>query len=216
MEQEELLDICLDYSMVAREHIQWLTEATDEVNEKGVSGALVECGVWKGGCVLAMMLAQNKFGADRNIYLYDSFEGMAEVTGTEEEFEALNRVRDDLCYCSLNDLKQNLSVAEYPSSKTFFIKGDVCETLRFGHLPDSIAILRLDTDFYESTKKELEVLAQRVSVGGYIIIDDYWSYGGCRRATIDWTKSSRGEFKCITPNHGPTARKRYRMAFQRV
>ena len=88
-------------------------------------------------------------------------------------------------YASLADVKQCLALANYPEDKVRYVVGDVVKTLA-GNKPEQIAILRLDTDFYDSTKAELEQLYGLLSPGGILIIDDYGSWDGARKAVDEF------------------------------
>ena len=90
------------------------------------------------------------------------------------------------CYSPLEKVKDRLN----PQDKLHYIVGDVMETLKDKtNIPDKIAILRLDTDWYESSKYELEQMYDNVVTGGVIIFDDYYHWDGQRRATDDFFKS---------------------------
>jgi len=89
--------------------------------------------------------------------------------------------------CSLEEVKSNLKRNLKNINNIFFIKGNVEKTLmNKENLPEKISILRLDTDWYTSTKKELEVLYEKVSSGGIIIIDDYGHWGGSKKAVDEF------------------------------
>ena len=162
-----------------------------------IKGDFVECGVWRGGNSIIALKMINKLRENKNIWLYDTFEGMTKPsehdyennTGKKAIIEYNQNQRDDhsnWCYASLEDVKENIN--KFKSSlKINFIKGDITETLENVHnIPEAISVLRLDTDWYESTKKELEILYPRLSVGGVLIIDDYGHWGGCKKAVDEY------------------------------
>jgi O-methyltransferase len=96
---------------------------------------------------------------------------------------------NEWCYCPLDFVKERLNKTGYDQDKLHYIVGDVMETLQIKeNIPDKIAILRLDTDWYESSKFELETLYNNVVTGGVIIFDDYYHWDGQRRATDDFFK----------------------------
>jgi SAM-dependent methyltransferase len=102
------------------------------------------------------------------------------------------------CYTPLERVKQNLFSSGYPQDKLHFIIGDVMETLKVeSNIPDKIAILRLDTDWYESSKFELERMYDKVVPGGVIIFDDYYHWDGQRRATDEFFSSIRMDYTFV-------------------
>jgi hypothetical protein len=167
--------------------------------KNGIDGDFVECGVWRGGSAMAMAhTLLNLSCAERNLYLFDTFEGMTEPTAFDRDPQG-NPAEDQLsytekkagrniwCIASIEDVQQNLSSTSYPSQLIHYIKGDVMNTLRSeANLPSSISLLRLDTDWYESTKVELEILFPRLVKGGVCLIDDYGHWQGSRKAVDDF------------------------------
>jgi hypothetical protein len=204
--------------MVQIEHHEWLTELVGDINKKNITGALVECGVWRGGIVATMLKAQKKHSMDRHTYLYDTFDGM--TPPTEKDLWTDNKKyrlrKKSWCNAPLEIVKDNLDEVKYDKSKIHYIVGDVCETLNDpANLPEEISILRLDTDFYNSTKKELDILFPRLSIGGYLIIDDYWAHKGCKCAVLEWFADNNGwpELEKF-PQH-KRARKKYRLSYRK-
>jgi hypothetical protein len=169
---------------------------------RGVPGDFAECGVWRGGSVLAMLLALKELGVhDRDVHLFDTFAGMTEPTehdtsplappALETWRQAADREERPWSEVfgpeSFNEAQVRRTVLEsgYPAERIHFVKGDVAETLP-AHAPDSLALLRLDTDWYESTRHELEHLYPRLADGGVLIIDDYGHWEGARRAVDEY------------------------------
>ncbi|HZZ64434.1 MAG TPA: TylF/MycF/NovP-related O-methyltransferase [Candidatus Baltobacteraceae bacterium] len=190
------------YTMTSVERINAVCEAVRYVTAAGVPGAFVECGVWRGGSTMAALLALLDSGnTDREIFLYDTFEGMAPPTSRdravsgESAAELLANSERDAdsvwCYASLRDVRANVLGTGYPKDRLHFIAGKVEETIP-QTIPDSIALLRLDTDWYESTKHELEHLYPRLNAGGVLIVDDYGHWQGAREA-VDEYFAQRGE-----------------------
>lgn len=149
------------------------------------------------------LLRENTAG--RQIWLYDTFEGMTkpgEMDGPAEKKEwqekSTGNDSSNWCFASLNEVQQIVYSTGYPVNLFRFIKGKVEETIP-GSMPDQIALLRLDTDWYASTKHELIHLYPSLQKGGVLIIDDYGAWEGARKATdeyfgntvflqrIDWT-----------------------------
>lgn len=187
-----------ELTMVSKERLVATIMACRHVAEAGVPGAFVECGVWRGGNALAAAAMFKEYGIERDLILFDTFSGMTQPS--EEDLGIRNGVpagelyeehlvegQSTWCRASLEDVTANFERAGLLSDRVRFVKGDVGVTLdSMDNLPGSIAVLRLDTDWYESTKKELEVLYPRLSVGGVLIIDDYGCWTGCTRAVDEY------------------------------
>jgi len=180
------------YTMTSSERINALIEATKYIVKEKIDGAFVECGVWKGGSVMAMALTLKELGEVRELYLYDTFSGMS--APSDVDGDAAQEIFSKTC-TSENSSKWNVSPIEeveknifetgYPREKCHFIKGKVEDTLPT-IIPQQIALLRLDTDFYDSTKHELTHLFPRVSPRGVIIIDDYGRWPGAKKAVDEY------------------------------
>ena len=188
------------FTMTRPERIFALHEAIRYIVKSGLSGSFVECGVWKGGSVMAMAYTLMDLAEERDIHLFDTFEGMTEPTEhdvTVKGSEALpifrqkqtGRTSSHWDYASLEEVKKNVISTGYPSSRFHFCKGRVEETLP-DHAPDEIALLRLDTDFYESTRHELIHLYPRVVSGGVVLLDDYGHWKGARQAVDEYMEEN--------------------------
>ncbi len=186
------------YSMTSAERLWSLINAVRYVTDNSISGDFVECGVWRGGSIMAMALELNSLGvSDRRFWLYDTFAGM--TAPTAEDVEAGTGVSaaemlattpiDDgnnvWCIANRVDVEANLRTTGYPMSQFTLREGDVRDTLH-QEIPEQIALLRLDTDWYESTKLGLEVLYPRLAVGGVCILDDYGHWEGARTAVDEY------------------------------
>lgn len=187
--------------MTSPERLVSLYRVIDYIEESKIEGEIVECGVWKGG---SMMLVANRLislnSLGRNLFLFDTYEGMTEPTEKDTTFNN-NKAADLLeqerrttnnnwCYSSIEEVKTNLFATGYDKNKINFIKGKVEETLPCSQI-DKIALLRLDTDWYESTKHELETLYERLMIGGVLIIDDYGHWSGAKKAVDDFFKERK-------------------------
>jgi O-methyltransferase len=184
-------------TMTSVERMYALYKAVEYVVDAEIPGDFVECGVWRGGSVMLMaatLLAKGK--TDRQIYLYDTFDGMVPPTEQDRDFEdqraesllaaAPNRSEEQIwCLASLDEVKGNLAAVGYPMEKFTFIGGKVEETLP-SVIPHQLAILRLDTDWYESTRHELLHLYPRLVDKGVLIVDDYGHWKGARRAVDEY------------------------------
>ena len=186
------------FTMTSAERLWSLLKSVDYVVQQPVAGDFVECGVWRGGSIMAMALRLHELGAqDRDLWLFDTFEGMTEPSGVDIEATSGKTAKELLdttavddgdnvwCIASLNDVKANVFGTGYPQSAFHFIQGDVALTLN-NTIPDRIALLRLDTDWYESTRISLERLFPRLEIGGVCILDDYGHWMGARKAVDDY------------------------------
>lgn len=186
------------WTVTSAERIYSLIQAVRYVSANGIEGAIVECGVWKGGSMAAVArtLLQIR-DLQRDLYLFDTFEGMSEPTTQDVDYEgrrASDVMRENPAYkCAdapLESVRKVLYETGYPKERIYFVQGRVEETIP-GHAPDMIALLRLDTDWYESTKHELEQLFPRLAYGGVIIIDDYGHWKGSRQACDEYFAQNR-------------------------
>lgn len=185
------------YTMTSSERICALCAATRYVISAGIPGAIVECGVWRGGSMMAVAKTLLAMGShDRDLFLYDTFEGMSapgekDVSLSGERAATLiagsQKSEDSTiwCFAPIDRVRQAVASTGYPTDRTHFIKGRVEDTI-CTEAPDTIALLRLDTDWYESTKYELECLFPRLSTGGVLIIDDYGHWKGARAAVDEY------------------------------
>lgn len=182
------------YTVVPPDRIYTQTRAVEYVIKHGVPGAFVECGTWKGGSSMAMARALKRLGAiDRELYLFDLYANnwpmpteydVHHGQSALEQALAGYQVPPEHIY-TLDDVKRNMGLVGYPEEHTHYVMGSVMDTLP-GQAPEQIALLRLDTDFYESTLHELVHLYPRLVSGGVIIIDDYGDWQGSRKATDEY------------------------------
>jgi hypothetical protein len=200
--EREIVDRCRPYSLATTDRIVATMDAVEYVVKSGVDGALVECGVWRGGSVLAMILTLRRLGAaDRDIFLFDTFSGMTEpsehdtsrfdrpAASTWAEAKKAGRRAWESFFrretFNLTNVEELLVSAGYPRERLHFVVGPVEETLP-SEAPNAVAVLRLDTDWYESTRHELEHLYPRLARLGVIIVDDYGHWDGARRAVDEY------------------------------
>lgn len=189
----DLFEQVKSYTMTSVEALYALYTAVNYVLDRNIPGDVVECGVWRGGsALLAALILKMRGVKDRRLYLYDTFEGMPAPTEFDIDkygrtgLEMMEQYGDDIgwCYASLEDVQMAFSVHNF-DFEIEFVKGDVMETLKTTQ-PETISVLRLDTDWYESTALELELLYPRLSIAGVLIIDDYGVWAGSRKATDDY------------------------------
>jgi O-methyltransferase len=186
--------------------------ATQYIVDANIPGALVECGVFRGGQVALMLrvLVQNGI-TDRDVYAFDTFKGMPEPgkedvvvqvtvspesprpgTPASEIWKTLRNADgsgSDWVNAPLSKVRALLETTGYPLDRVHFVEGLVEDTLP-SHAPTSVALMRLDTDFYRSTKHELMCLYPRLSAGGIMFIDDYGAFTGSRQATDEYLREN--------------------------
>ena len=198
IEERKVLALVKSFTMTDVESILTLIDATRHVVENRIHGDMVECGVWRGGSMMA--IAATLLECDdtsRDLYLYDTFEGMPVPSDIDVQFDGqpakelydkIKRSEGAWCYANIQDVARNLTSTGYPEDKTKLIQGKVEETIP-ARIPETIALLRLDTDWYSSTFHELEYLYPRLASGGVLIIDDYGHWRGAKRATDEYFSS---------------------------
>lgn len=179
------------YTMTSIERIRSLFQSLEYIRINQIKGDLVECGVWRGGNILGMCEYLHYYKMlDRKIYAYDTFKGMTSPDEIDVDFEG-NKASDILgrvmCDASLNEVKKNMKNTKFPIENIIYIEGDVLETLNVrDNLPEIISLLRLDTDWYDSTKKELNVLYPKLVDNGVLIVDDYGHWKGSKKAVDEY------------------------------
>jgi O-methyltransferase len=201
-----IVERAMPYTMTGAARMLALVDAVRYCVSREIPGAFAECGVWRGGSVMTMILTLQDLSLDdRDIYLYDTFEGMTEPTEhdtSSHEGPAVDTWRaaregserpwaevfgaDVFNEDSVRGLLQSTG---YPTERLHFVRGPVEQTIP-GSLAEQLALLRLDTDWYESTRHELEHMFPRLEQGGVLIIDDYGHWDGARRAVDEYFGAS--------------------------
>jgi hypothetical protein len=199
-----IIEAALPHSMTSVARLHSVVDAVRYCVARDLPGDFAECGVWRGGSVLAMVLTLQELGAVRDVHLFDTFEGMTEPTehdrsdhdppAVETWAQAQrDRVRPWAGYFGDDvfgegSVRRTLLATGYPAERLHVVKGPVEATLP-EHAPAGLALLRLDTDWYESTRHELVHLYPRLVTGGVLIIDDYGHWQGARRAVDEYFAS---------------------------
>lgn len=194
---EALIREVKPYTLTSPERIFALREAVRYLTRFKIQGAIVECGVWKGGSMMAVAQTLRELGdSDRDLYLFDTFEGMdapgatdITVLGTPAIDLLSTESRDDprsvWCVAALAQVRDAMARTGYPENRIRYVQGRVEETIP-ASAPDQIALLRLDTDWYSSTDHALKNLFPRLCAGGVLIIDDYGHWQGARQAVDEY------------------------------
>ncbi|OGG89274.1 macrocin O-methyltransferase [Candidatus Kaiserbacteria bacterium RIFOXYD1_FULL_42_15] len=190
------------FTMTSKVQCYSLYMSVKYVIKADITGDFVECGVWRGGnCMLIAETLKLLNIEDKKIYLYDTFEGMSEPTDIDfsvedssdkartEWVKKQKKDHNEWCYTSMKDVQANMFSTGYPEENFIFIKGKVEETIP-NVIPKSISILRLDTDWYESTKHELKHLYPLLSKSGVLMIDDYGTWSGAKKAVDEFFETN--------------------------
>lgn len=196
-EQDAVWTSVSQQTMTSRRRVLALLGAIDYILDRKIEGDIVECGVWRGGNMMAAaMWLAHRSSLERQIWLYDTFAGMTSPTDQDTDIHGNSAARrwserlrldggNEWCYASEETVRANMEALPYPLDRIKIVKGDVSSTLLESR-PESISLLRLDTDWYESTKIELELLYPLLSHGGICIVDDYGHWRGSREAVDEY------------------------------
>jgi O-methyltransferase len=181
------------YTALSAERLVAVRDAAIYVERYEIEGSIIECGVWRGGAMMMAALTLLELGSrSRDIYLFDTYEGMTAPTDIDRDSNgvlAADQMDHVKMAVSVEEVQRNLYSTGYPREKLHFVKGPVEETVP-GQAPPDLAVLRLDTDWYESTRHELEHLVPRVVPNGVLLIDDYGTWQGARKAVDEYVAVS--------------------------
>jgi O-methyltransferase len=196
----DLIKYVLDsgYTMTSVPRLVNTLKSLRYVVENKIPGDFVECGVWRGGNGILAKKLFDELDSERCVWMFDTFEGMTEPTELDVKAHTKQQAfknyiskqldtHNEWCYSSLEEVQNNCSKSGLNFDDFKFVKGDVCKTLlEKQNIPQGISVLRLDTDWYQSTKAELEILYPILTVGGVLIIDDYGGWEGARKAVDEY------------------------------
>jgi O-methyltransferase len=197
----EIIETVRPFTMVHESGVEFVITESVRLVDQGIPGAFVECGVWRGGCSIASLLAQRAaFGkVVRPIYLLDSFEGLPLVTDKDgplaAEWQTGKNVQSFLENCKVaeEEVRAALTSHGFNSKEAIILKGwfkDILPGLAGDLDKPGIALLRLDGDWYDSTMDCLVALEPLVREEGTIIVDDYYAWDGCALAVHDYLSRS--------------------------
>jgi hypothetical protein len=188
MNIDQAVDIAKPYSKCPRRRLAVYAETLKKLDHQKIEGAVVECGVWRGGGVILARL----LSPDRIIWLYDTFNGMA--NRSKFDFKPGGyKMSEGKAAVSLVQVVANLEATNTLHAEFLrIVVGKVEETLLAkDHLPEKIALLHLDTDWYHSTKTELGILWPLLQRNGVMIVDDYGHWHGCQKAVNEYFSPAR-------------------------
>jgi len=193
MNLQTFLKIVKPYTMTSDSRITALYSSLEYIRLNNIQGDIVECGVWKGGNILGCIEYLKHYNIEKKIWLYDTFEGMTEVSEFDIDHMGVSgKIWENKCESSLDEVKKIISTSTYNSNLINYVKGDVLLTLDVNeNIPHKISLLRLDTDWYESTKKEMEILYPKLIENGVLIVDDYGHWKGAKKAVDDFFGADR-------------------------
>jgi O-methyltransferase len=193
-----LVERVTPYTQTPPERIAALVASVEYVVRKQIPGDVVECGVWRGGSMMAVASTLVKLGAtDRELWLYDTYEGMTAPTVEDIDYSGASMYEIDQAAraagevggtppgTDISSVQSVIASTGYPAERLHFVKGPVEDTIP-SEAPQRVALLRLDTDWYESTKHELMHLYPRLELGGVLILDDYGHFKGARKAVDEY------------------------------
>lgn len=177
------------HTMIGQARLENLHACVESVLEEGVPGDFIETGVWRGGACIFMRGMLNAFGDEsRKVFVADSFEGLPRPTCTEDAKDI--HFKMPMLAVGLDEVKANFAVYDLLDDRVVFLKGWFKDTLPVAPIAQ-LAILRLDGDMFESTMDGLANLYSKVSPGGYVIVDDYYSVAGCYLAVNQFREKHR-------------------------
>lgn len=173
-------------TMVGHRRLDNVRACVEQVLRDGVPGDLLEAGVWRGGTTIFMRAILKAHGVtDRTVWVADSFEGLPVPANADDgaDFSGI-----PILAVSLDQVRANFARFGLLDEQVEFLRGWFADTLPRAPI-ERLAILRLDGDLYSSTMDTLQALYDKVSPGGFIIVDDYHSWRSCRRAVTDFLAS---------------------------
>jgi O-methyltransferase len=188
------------YTLTSAERVAALCTSVDYVVDHDIPGAFVECGLWRGGSLMAVLLRLRQRGiSDREVVGFDTFTGMTEPTREDVDLRGraagrrrrLKSLGDAVTYAIAEpDVFGLLASTGYDVELIRLVAGPVEDTIP-ANAPETVALLRLDTDWYASTRHELLHLYPRIPIGGVLLIDDYGHYQGARKAVDEYLQGHR-------------------------
>jgi hypothetical protein len=192
--------------MVAPDPLAFTIDSVCRAIENNHDGVIVECGAWKGGSSFAMLLAQRYYFGRiiKPVWMFDSFEGLPPADERDGPL-ALNWQRDvdspnyvDNCKAPVEQVKTAISRFGFAEGECTVVEGWFADTIP-SHLSNfrenSIALLRVDCDWYEPVRYVLDALVPFVTPECRVILDDYYAWDGCARATHDFLSSGDHSYR---------------------
>ncbi len=176
------------YSQLSTIRLLTLYRFMREIQRSGLKGDIVECGVWNGGSSAMMARAYKDGGGknDRLFWLFDSFEGLPSPCEKDSETDTLIYFKG-ICKGDTEKVKHVFNKLSVPFDNVKIVKGWIKETLPKSNL-GQVSLLHIDVDWYKSVEDSLEYIYDKVVIGGYIVVDDYFYLEGCKKAVSNFFK----------------------------
>ena len=198
-------------SMCSYERLAATAMACKYICKNNKKAIFVECGVWRGGNGIIAATIFKKYKIPYKIYLFDTFKGMTKPTKEDKKINGnqlalkfyniyKRRTHNDWCYAAIEEVKDNFKKYGLFNKNIFFIEGDITKTLKqLNNIPNIISILRIDTNWYKSTKIILEKLYPKLKIGGILLSNDYAYWSGSKKAIDDYfhKKSNQPYFQYV-------------------
>jgi O-methyltransferase len=174
------------FTMGSPERLANVRQAAETVLREGVAGAFVETGVWRGGLCIMMKAVLRALGEQRRIYVCDSFRGLPAIAeGPDAELNSLHE--NPLLSVSAAQVRENFARFDLFDDDVVLVEGWFADTMApLAREIGEVAILRLDGDYYTSTREVIDPLYDHVAPGGFVIVDDYGCYRQARDAIHDF------------------------------
>lgn len=208
LQRDERVLAVMPHSLIGSKGLEHTHDLALDLVENGVDGAFVECGVAQGGCAALIAKVADIDAKSRHCWFFDSFEGLPDPTSDDfEEGRTGQHIRPlprGSCLGTLEQVSGLLfDTFGFSRERITLVKGWFQDTVE-KHAPEigSIALLRVDGDWYDSTKCCLDALYDRVSPGGHVIIDDYFSCYGARKATDEFLEGRGGQVRLVSDGRG--------------
>ena len=192
-EEKILINKFEKISLVTRLNLWSILQSIKYIEDNKIEGDFVECGIYNGNTLSLLGILLNKYNSKRMIWGYDTFEeGFIKNTLSfnDKDFKKkdINLEKDTTKYLTMKEVIANINNNDYFDEKKYhLIKGDIIKTLdNSKNIPEKISFLRMDTDIYNTTKKQLEILYPKLSIGGVLHIDDYGICPGVKKAVDEY------------------------------
>lgn len=184
-------------TMIGYKRLSNIEDCIRVINDEKIEGDLIETGVWRGGAVIFMKAVLNELGiTDKIVWLADSFQGLPKPKNNYEADQVSDLHKQRILTVSRKEVEANFRLYDVLDDKVRFIEGWFDETLPNAPI-EKLSLLRLDGDLYESTIIALENLYPKLSVGGFVIIDDFNAFQFCKKAVLDYRMSHKIEEEII-------------------
>lgn len=185
-----LMEKCEPFTMVSRERMGTLYQLVKRLDQEGIRGDLVECGVCNGGTAGIIACASADSSLPRVVRLFDSFEGLPEPSAETDGPKALAEWAPGMDLGSIDKVRELFAALRIGEERVRIVPGWFEDTLP-GYAMPEVGLLHVDADWYESVKLVLETFYPNVVPGGFVVLDDYGHWEGCRTAVDEFLVARR-------------------------